>query len=217
MPERANASKLAYLPVAGFIQHVASRDATPGGGAVAALNGSLGASLLVMVSRLTAGKKKHQDVEAELRERADALVPLRDRLKDLVDEDAAAFDAVMDAYALPAGDDAAKAARDAALQAAYGRATRVPLEVMRLCLAALEHGPAVARKGTEQALSDALVAGLALHTGFVGAAYNVRINLRELPPGALRHEAELAIGSGAAHAEALLATIRAAVDSRLEG
>jgi formiminotetrahydrofolate cyclodeaminase len=225
MVDRAQASKLAYLPVAGFIQHTASRSPTPGGGAVAALSGSLGAALLLMVCRLTVGKKKHQAVEAAMRERAEALMPLRDELKALVDEDAAAFDRVMEAYGMPQGDDAEVEARDRALAAAYTEATRVPLEVMRRCLDGLERGQDIAAEGSENALSDAAVAGLALHTGFHGAAYNVRINLPELPPelqdelgaGALRREAEQALAEWPARADALCAALRATVDRRLAG
>jgi formiminotetrahydrofolate cyclodeaminase len=213
MIQRAQASKLAYLPVTSFVQRVASRDATPGGGTVAALSGSLGASLLAMVCRLTQGKRKHAAVEPAMREREAVLLPLRDRLRDLVDEDAAAFDTVMDAYGLPA--DAPE--RAAAIADAYARATRVPLEAMRLCLAALEHGEAIARDGAEGALSDAAVGALTLLTGLTGAAYNVRINLKELRDEALRAEAGQALSDLPARGEALAAAVRRAVDARLAG
>jgi len=215
MVERAQASKLAYLPVASFIQQTASRAPTPGGGAVAALNGSLGAGLLLMVCRLTVGKKKYQAVEAAMRARADGLMPLRDRLKELVDEDASAFDRVMEAYGLPTGDDAEEEAQARALAVAYGDATRVPLEVMRLCLEGLERGQDVAAEGSSNALSDAAVAGLALHTGFHGAAYNVRINLSELASGDLRDEAEKALAEWPSRADLLCAKIRETIDRRL--
>ncbi len=215
MVERAQASKLAYLPVAGFIQHTASRAPTPGGGAVAALNGSLGAGLLLMVCRLTVGKKKYQAVEVAMRERADSLMPLRDQLKELVDEDASAFDGVMDAYGMPSGNDAEEETQAKALAIAYGEATRVPLEVMRLCLDGLERGQDIAAEGSENALSDAAVAALTLHTGFHGAAYNVRINLSELANGPLRDESEKALAEWPARADDLCAKIRATIDRRM--
>jgi len=215
MVERAKASKLAYLPVASFIQHTASRAPTPGGGAVAALNGSLGAGLLLMVCRLTVGKKKYQAVEAAMRERADALMPLRDQLKELVDADAEAFDLVMDAYGMPSGSEAEQAARKGAIADAYAEATRVPLEVMRLCLDGLERGQDIAAEGSENALSDAAVAGLTLHTGFHGAAYNVRINLSELGPGALRDEAAKALDRWPDRADELVAALRGTIDKRM--
>jgi len=215
MVERAQASKLAYLPVASFIQHTASRAPTPGGGAVAALNGSLGAGLLLMVCRLTVGKKKYQAAEAAMRERAEGLMPLRDRLKELVDEDARAFDLVMEAYGMPKGDDAEEEAQARALALAYAEATRVPLEVMRLCLDGLERGQDIATQGSDNALSDAAVAGLVLHAGFHGAAYNVRINLPELASGGLRDEAEKGLAQWPARADSLCAKIRETIDRRM--
>lgn len=182
---------------------------------VAALSGSLGASLLVMVCRLSAGKKSLEHLKEAMQARAEALMPLRDRLRDLVDLDAAAFDGVMAAYALPAGDEVERSAREAALGVAYSAATEVPMEVARLCLSGLEMARPIAAEGVESALSDAVVGGLALHTGFHGAAYNVRINLASLPPGNLRQEAEEALGDWPSRADALLAEIRASVDERL--
>lgn len=215
MVERAQASKLAYLPVASFIQHTASRSPTPGGGAVAALSGSLGAGLLIMVCRLSAGKKKLAHLEESMRGRVEALLPLRDRLRELIDLDAVAFDGVMAAYGLPATTATERSAREAALGAGYAAATEVPLEVARLCLSGLELARAIAAEGTENALSDAAVAGLALHTGFHGAVYNVRINLPALPAGDLRQEAEAALADWPARADALVAAVRAAVEGRL--
>jgi formiminotetrahydrofolate cyclodeaminase len=215
MVERAQASRLAYLPVTSFIQHTASRSPTPGGGAVAALSGSLGVGLLVMVCRLTAGKKKLAHLEASMRSRVEALLPQRDRLRELVDLDAAAFDGVMAAYALPAGSDVERSAREVALGAAFAAATEVPLEVARRCLSALEMAGPIAAEGTPNALSDAAVAGLALHTGVHGAVYNVRINLPSLPAGNLREEAEAALADWPARADTLVAEVRATVEGRL--
>src|SRR5262249_17759187 len=45
-----------------FVDRVAGSDATPGGGSVSALAGSLGAALGRMVCGLTLGKKKYADV-----------------------------------------------------------------------------------------------------------------------------------------------------------
>ncbi len=215
MVERAQASKLAYLPVASFIQHTASRAPTPGGGAVAALNGSLGVGLLLMVCRLTRGKKRYAHLEDAMRERVECLMPLRDELKELMDRDAEAFDQVMAAYGLPQTSDDEREARQAAIAQGYGVATAVPLEVMRLCLEGLELGPDTAREGSENALSDCAVAGLALHTGFWGAAYNVRINLGELSAGELRSRAEEALAKWPGRADAAAARIRETVDERM--
>ena len=49
-----------------FIEKLASKDAVPGGGSVAALNASLGTSLIEMVANLTIGKKKYLQVNDQM-------------------------------------------------------------------------------------------------------------------------------------------------------
>jgi formiminotetrahydrofolate cyclodeaminase len=88
---------------------------------------------------------------------------------------------------------------------------------MRLCLDALGAAPDIAAEGSENALSDCAVAGLTLHTGFHGAAYNVQINLPELKDDGLRATAEAALQEWPARADALVGKIRATVDERMQG
>jgi formiminotetrahydrofolate cyclodeaminase len=49
-----------------FLEELASKAATPGGGSAAAVLGGLGAALTSMVCRLTLGKKKYAAVEAAI-------------------------------------------------------------------------------------------------------------------------------------------------------
>ena len=49
-----------------FLDQLASRSATPGGGSVAALMGAQSAALISMVCNLTIGKPKYAEVETEM-------------------------------------------------------------------------------------------------------------------------------------------------------
>ena len=49
-----------------FLDELASRKPTPGGGSAAAVIGAMAAALLSMVCNLTIGKAKYRDVEREL-------------------------------------------------------------------------------------------------------------------------------------------------------
>lgn len=171
----------------------------------------------MMVCRLTTGKKRFALVEEAMRARVEALLPLRDRLRELIDLDASAFDQVMAAYGLAQDTEEERAARMGAVSAAYEAATEVPLEVARLCMEALELAEAIAREGSENALSDAAVGGLSLHAGFRGAMCNVRINLPEVPEGPLREAAEAAVALWPARADLLAEAVRVAVDQRMVG
>ena len=87
------------LPVGDFVDEVSSNAPVPGGGSAAALAGSLGAALAAMVANLTVGRSGHDGEElSAMSERAQAT---KQALAELVDEDARAFNRVMDAMRLP--------------------------------------------------------------------------------------------------------------------
>jgi glutamate formiminotransferase/formiminotetrahydrofolate cyclodeaminase len=171
-------ARLMSLPVGDFVDEVSSNAPVPGGGSAAALAGSLGAALAAMVANLTVGRSGHDGEElSAMSERAQAT---KQALAELVDEDARAFNRVMDAMRLPRATEAEKRARDQAVQDAYRRAAEVPLETARLSLAALELARVAALKGRHDAASDAGSAALLARAAVESAALNVAINLQAL-------------------------------------
>jgi formiminotetrahydrofolate cyclodeaminase len=126
------------------------------------------------------------------------------RLQALVDEDTAAFDAVMAAFRLPKGTEEEKAARKQAIASANARATEVPLETAAACLKVLEAAEAAAACGNPNAGSDARTAAAAALAGLLGALENVRINVRADDPaaGPLLARADALLAGGRAHAAA---------------
>ena len=99
-----------------------------------------------------------------------------EELLSLVDEDTAAFNAIMDAYGLPKGTEQEKARRTAAIQEATLYAAQVPLRTMGAALKALPLALEMAQKGNPASASDAGVAALAAVAAIRGARLNVRIN-----------------------------------------
>jgi glutamate formiminotransferase/formiminotetrahydrofolate cyclodeaminase len=176
---------LMSLPVGRFVDEVSSNAPVPGGGSAAALAGSLGAALAAMVANLTVGRSGHDGEElSAMSERAQAT---KQALAELVDEDARAFNRVMDSMRLPRATEAEKRARDHAVQDAYRRAAEVPLETARLSLAALELARVAALKGRHDAASDAGSAALLARAAVEAAALNVAINLPALEDDAFVH------------------------------
>jgi len=94
----------------------------------------------------------------------------------LVDEDTRSFNAIMDAFQLPKGNEAEVAARKNAIQAATKYAIEVPFKVMQLSLESMEIIKAMAEKGNPNSVSDAGVGALCARTAVSGAFLNVRIN-----------------------------------------
>lgn len=163
-----------------FLDELASSSPAPGGGSVAALAGALGAALTSMVCRLTIGKKKYADVEAEVKAILTQAEALRAQFTSLVHEDTAAFNKVMEAYGLPKDSEAQKALRGAAIGEATKEATMVPLEVMKHCIDALALAENIAAKGNANSVSDVGVGALMFQAACESAALNVRINLKGL-------------------------------------
>lgn len=169
-----------------FLDELASGNATPGGGAGAALAGAMGAALLSMVANLTIGKKKYADVEAEMQALLARTEAIRHEMTSLAQLDAHVFERVMGAYRMPRDSEAQQSARTAAIQNTLMDATQVPLKVARQASELFELAEQLAAKGNANVVSDAgvglLLADAALHS----ALLNVDINLKLINDAAFK-------------------------------
>jgi glutamate formiminotransferase/formiminotetrahydrofolate cyclodeaminase len=163
-----------------FCNETLSDSPAPGGGSVAALMGALGASLGGMVANLSAGKRGWDDKLEYFSDWAVKAQQLKDELLSLVDEDTAAFNKVMDAFALLKESAEEKAVRSRAIEEATKYAAEVPLKVMETASKSYELLSEMADKGNPASISDVGVGALATRACIEGAALNVRINLGQL-------------------------------------
>src|SRR5216110_2786753 len=173
-------TSLAKMNVREFCNETLSDSPAPGGGSVAALMGSLGASLGGMVANLSAGKRGWEDKLRYFSDWAVKAQQLKDEMLLLVDEDTAAFNKVMAAFALPKGSAKERSARTAAIQAANKLAAEVPLRIMHTASKAYDLLAEMAARGNPASISDVGVGLLAVHACIDGAGMNVRINLANL-------------------------------------
>jgi formiminotetrahydrofolate cyclodeaminase len=198
-----------------FIKSLASSSPTPGGGSVAALCGALSGSLTAMVCNLTIGKDKYDDVRSEIERTLEDSSKLVERLTELVDEDAQAYDSVVAALRLPKGTEEEKEKRMEAMQNGLRRAIAVPVEVMELSLEAMRLSYLVVRKGNEGALSDsgsgAMLAFAALHA----ASMNVKINLKQIQDQEFKDEISEKLGEMEEEAELLRSEVLTEVNMKL--
>jgi glutamate formiminotransferase/formiminotetrahydrofolate cyclodeaminase len=165
---------------AGFLDALAAPTPTPGGGSAAAYSAAMGAALVAMVAGLTLGKKKYAEVEAEMQEVHHQAETLRVELAQAVEDDAAAFEAVMGAFHLPKDTSEHEKTRAAAIELAILNAARVPLDVAGRALHVMELAARCAEVGNINAISDAASAGALAHAALTAAGYNVRINAHAL-------------------------------------
>jgi len=176
MLEDDNEEKLVDLNLTSFANLTASESPAPGGGSIAAYMGALGAALGAMVANLSAHKRGWDDQIPFFSDHAETGQALKDRLLALVDEDTAAFNAIIDASRMPKGSDAEKKLRAAAMTAATKNAIETPLEVMQVAYDAYEFLKAMAKKGNPNSVTDAAVGALACRAAVHGAYLNAKIN-----------------------------------------
>jgi glutamate formiminotransferase / formiminotetrahydrofolate cyclodeaminase len=198
-----------------FCNETLSDSPAPGGGSVAALMGALGASLGGMVANLSAAKRGWDDKLEYFSNWAVRAQQLKDELLALVDEDTAAFNKVMDAFALPKESAEEKVARSAAVEKATKYAAEIPLRVMETASKSYELLAEMADKGNPASISDVGVGALATYACVEGAALNVRINLGQLKDEKFKSDLLEKVRKVRAESESRCKAINQVVESKL--
>jgi len=215
MESAASKKSLLKMDLRQFCNETLSDSPAPGGGSVAALMGALGASLGGMVANLSASKRGWDDKLKYFSDWAVKAQQLKDELLFLVDEDTAAFNKVMDAFALPKDSAEEKAARTDAIQAASKYAAEIPLRVTETAFKAYQLLAEMAEQGNPASISDIGVGLLAVRACIDGAAMNVRINLASLKDEKLRSALQEKIRKISADSENRFKKISQVVESKL--
>jgi len=153
------------LRIGEFLDRLAAKTPTPGGGSAGALAGAVGSALGVMATRFS-GAGPEADLEA-----------LRREFAELIDRDSEAYSRFDAALKLPKGSDAEKKARSAAMQEAAVGAARVPLEGIGRCGRALDLLAAFAPQCTKHLASDLASGAILLQAAARVMVQNVVINL----------------------------------------
>ena len=173
---------MAYMDkcVSEFLDALACKDPTPGGGSSAALGGALAAGLVSMVCNLTIGKKGYEGAEERMRAILAESEALRAELPALLEADTQVYGRVMDAYRLPRKTDEDKAARKEAIQAALREASEVPMAIADRCARVVDLALPAAEHGNTWAVSDAGVGALLAEACMHAALLNVSINMASI-------------------------------------
>ena len=154
-----------------FLDQAAARQPAPGGGSAAALTVALSAGLTAMAARFSAQQVEESE---ELAFQADQL---RHLAAALVDEDARAYQAVLDTRRdCGAG---SSTAREAAQHAAI-----VPLQICELAGRTAALAARLATDGNPNLRGDAITAALLAEAAACSAASLVRINIAAGTPDA---------------------------------
>jgi glutamate formiminotransferase / formiminotetrahydrofolate cyclodeaminase len=161
-----------------FVDDLASGTPTPGGGSASAYSGAMAAALVCMVARLTIGKKKYADVEAQMWNILNRAELLQKELKRAVQDDASSFEDLLTAMRLPKDTPENIEKRDGEIVKATLNAAGIPLTVCEKALNVMRLAIEAASAGNLNALSDAGSAFSLASAAFKGASMNVQINLK---------------------------------------
>ncbi|HVT88293.1 MAG TPA: cyclodeaminase/cyclohydrolase family protein [Tepidisphaeraceae bacterium] len=160
-----------------FLNAAAAKQPTPGGGAVAALTGALAASMGEMVLNYSVNKKDLAEHQPDLQRALTELNRARQALLELMVEDQAGYETLTAIRKLPATDPQ----REAKFNVAVAVCIQVPQAIGATAVAILHVCERVVDISNKFLLSDlAVCAELAMATVRC-AAYNVRVNLGDLP------------------------------------
>ena len=163
-------------PVRGFLDELAARTPTPGGGGAAAVTGALAAGLVAMAARFSVSKLPGA---GDLAEAADEL---RRRVTDLVDLDARAYQAVLKLRT-----------REALHEAAV-----VPLEIAQIGARVAAMAGQVAEGGNPNLRGDAMTGAVlaAASARSAAALVDINVSLGKLEPELSRLAAQAAADAG---------------------
>ena len=162
--------------VAAFAEQLAAKTPTPGGGGASALAGALGAALCSMVANYTVGKPKYAAVEADVKIILAEAETLRARLLELVEEDAAAFAPLSEAYAIPKDDPE----RGEVMERCLRQAAAPPMELLRASCRCLELHRELLDKGSAIILSDVGTGAILCRSALYGAWLNLKVNTKPM-------------------------------------
>lgn len=173
--------KLVDMKLSEFLNELASKSPAPGGGSVAALSGSTGASLVLMVGELTTKKKKFRELDEVIKEKylmtLEHFKAAKVSFEQYIDEDTEAFNKVMEAYGLPKETEEDQKIRNQAIEFATIGCIKTPMNVANLAMSCLNEMEFIIKYANRNTTSDQGVAVLSFYQAFLGAIMNVRINL----------------------------------------
>jgi len=148
---------------------VAAETSAPGGGSVAAVVTAFAAALVAMAARFS--REQWEEAGGAVAQ-AEAL---RTRVLPLADEDAEAYETVLEALRLPP--DIGPDRRDEALGAALSRAADVPLAIAEAALDVATLAAELAERGNPNLRGDAATAALLAEAAVRATANLLEINL----------------------------------------
>ena len=190
-----------------YLEALASKAPTPGGGSAAAVYGAIGTALGEMVGNLTSGKKKFAIYEEDVQKILARLGGAR------MDEQA--FQPLSEVYRMKAETKEEKTEKEERMEECLKAAAKVPMEVMERAVSVMDDIEFLALHGSRLAVSDAGVGIQGIRSALLGAVMSVYINTKMMKDREYAEEmnsqAELLIRKGTEQADRIYGIVLKAV------
>ena len=172
-----------------FLDALASKEPTPGGGGASALVAAVSCSLCSMVANLTTGKKKYAQYQDKIEEYIEMLVDKNIVLQNDIKKDAEAFAPLAAAYSL----DKATENYEQIMEKALLDAATAPKEILEDIYSLVPVIEDLAVMGSRLAISDVAVAATCLVAALQGCVLNVYINTKSMKNREVADEINVAV------------------------
>ena len=156
-------------PINKYVNDLAARQPTPGGGSAASLAGALGIALLEMACNFTAGNKKYKDVEDAINKHLTALGKTREEFMALVDEDVKAYSDICSAF---------KTKDEKIIDNSLKQGYYISLKMCALAGSGAAIASDLAEKSNVNLITDVGCGSELLKASFDSGVFNARINLK---------------------------------------
>ncbi len=170
-------TSFSQMRVEEFLEQTASKQPTPGGGAVAAVTGALGAALGQMVLAYSLGKKSLVAHQPMMEQTMLVLGRARGKFIELAEEDARAYSVVNELMRLPETDPR----RVAEWADAVAASVRPPMAALGLACECARVLRELCGRTNTFLKSDLAIAGVLAEACAAAAKWNVVVNVPQLP------------------------------------
>jgi len=152
-----------------YVDDLAAREPTPGGGSAASLAGALGAALLEMVCYFTIGNKKYKDIEESVSGHLIVIKKIREEFLILVDEDIKVYSSICAAF---------KTKDEKIIDKALKDGYYISLKICELTRSGMKISLGLAEESNVNLITDVGCGSELLKAGFNSGVFNAEINLK---------------------------------------
>nr|MBU1328893.1 cyclodeaminase/cyclohydrolase family protein [Candidatus Omnitrophota bacterium] len=156
-------------PLKKYIDELAARQPTPGGGSAASLTGALGVALLEMVCNFTIGNKKYKDIEEVVVAHLGVLKKIREEFMALIDEDVKVYGSICSAF---------KTKDEKIIDKALKDGYYISLKICKLSKSGIDVALVLASKSNINLITDVGCGAELLKASFNSGVLNSEINLK---------------------------------------